>query len=376
VIYVAWRMLVGDRARYVSLVVGLAFSVLLMTQQGSIFAGIVTRTFAMITDVTAARVWVMDPGVQFPDDLRPVKDSDLSRVRGVPGVEWAVPFFKGTGRARTAGGTFQAVFVLGLDSATLVGGPATFVEGKLTDLWQPDAVAIDEVGAGRLGVKVGDTLELNDRRARVVGIYRAARSFSWFPSVLTTYSRAVGYCPSDRRVLTFVLASPVAGVSDEELSERIERETGLAALTSDRFSARTLDFFTRTTPAVINFAVTVTLGFIVGLAIAMQTLHAFVLDNLRHFGTLKAMGATNGTIVRMVLFQAVVVGVLGYGIGVGVTAVFGTTVVRSNPQLAFRFTPGLMALSFGAMTVLVAAASALSIRRVVKLEPAIVFRGS
>lgn len=375
-IYVAWRMLTGDRAKYVSLVVGLAFSVLLMTQQGSIFLGILGRTFAMVSDVPAARVWVMDPGVQFPDDLRPLKDSDLSRVRTVPGVEWAVPFFKSTGRARTADGTFQAVFVVGLDNATLVGAPPEFVEGRLTDLWQPDAVVLDVTGAERLGVGVGDTLELNDRRAHVVGLCRTTRSFSWFPVVITTYSRAVAYCPSDRRVLTFVLAAPRPGVGDAELADRIAAATGLAALTPERFAERTLGFYTRTTPAVINFAVTVSLGFVVGLAIAMQTLHAFVLDNLRHFGTLKAMGATNGLIVRMVVFQALVVGVLGYGIGVGATALFGTTVVERNPQLAFKFTPELMAGSFAAMTVLVAAASALSIRRVVKLEPAIVFRGA
>jgi putative ABC transport system permease protein len=148
VIYVAWRMLTGDRAKYLSLVVGLAFAVLLITQQGSIFTGIMTRTFAMVTDIAAARVWVMDPGVQYPDDLKPMKDSDLSRVRDVPGVDWAVPLFKSNGRARTADGSFQTVFVFGLDAATLLGGPSKFLEGELTDLWQPDAVVVGRAPSG------------------------------------------------------------------------------------------------------------------------------------------------------------------------------------------------------------------------------------
>jgi putative ABC transport system permease protein len=376
VIYVAWRMLTGDRAKYLSLVVGLAFSVLLMTQQGSIFTGILTRTFAMVTDIAAARVWVMDPGVQYPDDLKPMKDSDLAQVRDIPGVDWAVPLFKSNGRARTSDGSFQTVFVFGLDSSTLLGGPSEFVSGKLTDLWTPDSVIVDEAGAERLGVKTGDVLELNDRRARVVGICHATRTFTSFPVLYTTYSRAVQYVPSDRRVLTFVLCSPKPGISDEELSARIEQATGLAAMTKDRFVERTLRYYAKNTGIVINFGMTTLLGFVVGLAISMQTLHAFVLDNIRHFGTLKAMGATNLQIGGMVLFQAVVVGLLGYGVGVGATALFGSTLAKNSPQLAFKFTPELMLVAFGAMTILVAAASILSLRRVVKLEPAIVFRGS
>lgn len=374
-IYVAWRMLTGDRAKYVSLVVGLAFSVLLITQQGSIFTGILTRTFAMVTDVAAARVWVMDPGVQYPDDLKPMKDSDLARVRDVDGVDWAVPLFKSNGRARTADGRFQTVFVFGLDAATLLGGPQTFLEGSLTDLWQPDAVVVDDAGAQRLGVRVGDTFELNDHRARVVGIFRGTRTFTSFPVLYATYPRAVGFVPSDRRVLSFVLASPKPGIGDEELATRIAERTGLGAVTARGFVERTLGYYAKNTGIVINFGTTVLLGFVVGLAIAMQTLHAFVLDNVRHFGTLKAMGATNGTIVRMVLFQAVTVGLVGYGIGVGATAAFGL-LAKKSPQLAFKFTPELLLASFCVMTVLVALASLLSIRRVVRLEPAIVFRGS
>ncbi|MCE9637494.1 MAG: ABC transporter permease [Planctomycetes bacterium] len=375
-IYVAWRMLTGDRAKYLSLVIGLAFSVLLMTQQGSIFTGIMMRTFAMVTDVSAARIWVMDPGVQYPDDLKPMKDSDLSRVRDVPGVDWAVPLFKSNGRARTADGNFQTVFVFGLDSSTLLGGPREFVSGKLTDLWTPDSVLVDEAGARRLNVKKGDILELNDRRAYVAGICKATPTFTSFPIIYTTYTRAVKYVPGDRRVLTFVLCSPKDGLSDAELSARISKATGLAAITKDQFIERTLRYYAKNTGIVINFGMTTLLGFVVGLAISMQTLNAFVLDNIRHFGTLKAMGATNFTIAKMVLFQAVVVGLLGYGVGVGATALFGNTAAKNSPQLAFKFTPELMLIAFCAMTLLVAIASVLSIRRVVKLEPAIVFRGS
>lgn len=374
-IYVAWRMLVGDRTKYLSLVFSIAFSVLLITQQGSIFTGIMSRTFATITDVAAAKIWVMDPGVQYPDDIKPMKDGDLSRVRDVEGVDWAVPLFKGTGRARTGKGDFQTVFVIGLDSATLLGGPARMVSGALTDLWTPDTIIVDDAGAQRLGgVKVGDTLELNDRRARVVGICRVERTFVSFPVLFTTYHRAVTYVPGDRRAMSFVLAAPKAGVSDAELAARIGAATGLGAFTSDQFVRRTLTYYVKNTGIAINFGMTIILGFLVGLAVATQTLYTFVVENLKQFGALKAMGTTNRRLVGMVLFQALTAGLLGYGLGVGMTSVFGY-VTRNSPQLAFKFRPELFLVSFGLLLLLVVFSSILSLRRVIKLEPAIVFRG-
>lgn len=373
-IYVAWRMLVGDRTKYVSLVLGIAFAVLLITQQGSIFTGIMSRTFSAISDVSAARIWVMDPGVRYPDDIRPLKDGDLSRVRDVEGVDWAVPFFKGTGRVRTETGNFETTFVIGLDAATLLGGPARMLTGKLTDLWEPDAVIIDEAGALRMGgVRVGDLLELNDRRARVVGVCKIERTFVSFPVFYTTYARAVAYVPGDRRSMSFVLAAAKPGQSEEEVADRIAARTGLGAYTSAQFARRTLVYYVQNTGIAINFGLTILLGFFVGLAVATQTLYTFVIENLRQFGALKAMGATNGTLIRMVLFQAVVAGLLGYGLGVGGTALFGY-LTRNSTQLAFRFLPELLYVSFGALLLLVAFSSVISLRRVIKVEPGIVFR--
>lgn len=374
-IYVAWKMLVGDRTKYLSLVLAIAFSVLLITQQGSIFTGLMSRTFSTITDVAAAKVWVMDPGVRYPDDIKPLKDGDLSRVRDIPGVDWAVPLFKSTGRARTAHGEFETVFVIGLDSASLLGGPARMVSGKLTDLWEPDSVIIDDAGAVRMGgVKVGDTLELNDRRARVVGVCRVERTFVSFPVLFTTYTRAITFVPGDRRSMSFVLAAPKPGIGDEELAARITAQTGLGAYSSQQFVFRTLQYYVKNTGIAINFGMTIVLGFLVGLAIATQTLYTFVVENLKQFGALKAMGTTNRTLVGMVLFQAMTAGLLGYGLGVGMTALFGY-VTRNSPQLAFKFRPELFLISFGLLLLLIVFSSLLSLRRVIKLEPAIVFRG-
>lgn len=373
-IYVAWRMLVGDRVKYVSLVLGLAFAIMLITQQGSIFIGIMRRTYSMLTDMGAVRVWVMDADVQTPDDVKPLKDPDLLRVRSVPGIAWAVPLFKGQGRARTRHGEFQNTMVLGLDSASLMGGPSEMLEGRITDLYRQDAVIVDAPGALRLGgLKIGDVLELNDRRAEVVGICRTERNFQSLPVVYTTYSRAQGFVPAERHMLSFILTAPQPGVSDTELARRIRANTGLGALPTDEFGWRTVRWYTRNTGIAINFGTTVLLGFFVGLAIAAQTFYTFTHENLRHFAALKAMGAGDGKLVTMVLFQAVVSGLMGYGIGVGVATLFGRSAPRGGP-LAWHTPPELLYGAFGLMLVLVSIASVISLRKVLTLEPGIVFK--
>src|SRR5215468_7871193 len=177
---VALKMLIGDRAKYLGMIIGLTFASLLITQQAAIFVGLMTRTYGFVTDSGLADLWVMDPKVQFIDDIKPLQDTQLLRIRGVEGVDWAVPLYKGLLKARLENGSFQTCNVMGLDDATLIGGPPTMVEGKLEDLRRADSVIVDIVGAAdklakpadRPGeqpvpLKVGDTLELNDHRAIV-----------------------------------------------------------------------------------------------------------------------------------------------------------------------------------------------------------------
>ena len=128
----------------------------------------------------------------------------------------------------------------------------------------------------------------------------------------------------------------------------------------------------KSTGIPINFGIAVALGFIIGTAIAGQTFYNFTLENLRYFGTLKAMGATNGLLLRMILLQALIVGAIGYGLGVGGASLFGYAM--RGPELSFRLTSNLLYLSGGAITVIIIFSALISIRKVMKLEPAIVFK--
>jgi len=383
--FVALRMLIGDRAKYVGIVVGLTFASLLITQQLSIFTGLMTRTYGAITDLGQPDVWVMDPKVQFIDDIKPMQSTTLYRTRGVEGVAWAVPLYKGLLKARLRNGTFQTVNLFGLDDATLTGGPPEMVEGRLEDLRRSEGVIVDEVGAsGKLALapknpgekpvplKVGDTLEINDHRAIVVGICRVQRTFLSQPVVFTTYSRAIRYAPNERKLLSFVLVGTKRGADVGEVCDRIRRTVGVAARPREEFMWQTVSYYMKYTGIPVNFGIAVALGFLVGTVIAGQTFHNFTLDNLKQFGALKAMGARTSTLLRMIVLQALLVGAIGYGLGVGLASLVGTA--TKNSELAFRLPWQILAISACAVLLICTLSAVLAMRKVIRLEPAIVFK--
>src|SRR5215471_17566109 len=144
--FVALKMLTGDRAKYLGLIFAIAFSSFLIAHQSSIFSGIMDRTRSQIKDISDADIWVMDRHTEYFDEINALTDNDLYRVRGVSGVKWAVPLFKGQPRAKTPDGTFRVVILLGLDDATLVGAPRNMALGDFNSLREPDSIIVDRVG--------------------------------------------------------------------------------------------------------------------------------------------------------------------------------------------------------------------------------------
>jgi putative ABC transport system permease protein len=395
--WIALKMLTGDRTKYLGIVAGVTFAALLIAQQASIACGLLLRTTSTIQDIADVDLWVMDPNVQFIDELKPLTESDLYRVQGVPGVAWAVRFYKGQGRIKLGVGAkgkpegerekaqYQQAIVLGLDDATLVGAPREVILGSLADLRQPDAVIIDESGFKYLWpnepLSVGKVLELNDHRAVIVGVCKASDTFMTFPILYTGYHQALQFVPQERKVMSAILCGLEPGQNPREVCQRIETASrlktgtpGLKALTREEFIWATLGYFMRRTGIIVNFSITVSLGFIVGCAIAGQTFFTFTLENLPQFGSLKAMGVSNTRLVRMVLFQGGVVGLIGYGLGIGLASAFGL-LATSGSRLAFYMPWQVLVGTAGAVAVICILSCLVSVYKVLVLEPAAVFRG-
>lgn len=376
---IALKMLLGDRAKYLMLISVLAFVSLLMSQQSSVFSGLMLWTTATIKN-TGAQVWVMDPKVEQANEVKPLRDTDLSRVRSVKGVAWALPFYFSIQQARLFDGRFKSVQLFGLDSASLIGAPPILIKGSLKDLRQAHAVIIDEAGLEKLSegrakpLDVGDSFEINEHEARIVGICKAARSFFGYPFVYTTYERALDIVPKIRKNLSFILVKPTQGLSPEQLAATIRKETGLGAYSEEQFFWSTIRWFFRNTGIPISFGTMLILGLVVGIAVAGQTFYSFILENLGNLGALKAMGASNGLLCRLLLLQAFLVGFIGYGIGLGLASLFGFATLKSG-QPPFYMSIYVPFFTLSIILFICSFSALLGIRKISKLEPAEVFRG-
>jgi putative ABC transport system permease protein len=375
----ALKMLLGDRAKYAMLVGGLGFATLLMMQQSAVFIGLMSWTTSHLRNIRAP-IWVGDSKVEQANEVKAMRDTEVNRVRSVPGVEWAVPLYFTILQSRLQDGNFKPVMIVGLDTTTLVGRPALMLKGRLEDVRLPNAVIIDDLAVQRLSagrakpLDVGDVFEINDKEARVVGICRAERHFFGYPYIFTTFDQARLFSPKTRKMLSLVLAAPAKGRGVGEVVEAIRAQTGLAAYSEHEFKWATIWWYFRNTGIPMSFGTTILLGFIVGIVISGQTFYLFVIDNLRHLGALKAMGAGNATISLMLLVQALTVGCVGFGLGAGLTALFGFGVLEKGMP-PFLLPWQLPAGTFVVIMLICMFAALLGIVRIYKVEPAMVFRG-
>ncbi|MEO1535226.1 MAG: ABC transporter permease [Planctomycetota bacterium] len=376
----ALRMLLGDKTKCLGLVFGVALSTLLVCQQVSIFFGLLGRASSVVTDVREADIWVMDPSVKTVDAPFPLRDTVLQRVRGVQGVEWAVPFFRANVQVRTREGTLENAILLGIDDASLVGVPDNFMIGSIEDLAMPDSIAVNPAGFRLLfpgeELDVGRTLELNDKRARIAAIVDAAPAFSANLTIFTRYSLATQYTNSGRNELSFVLAKSSDPTRAEAIAAQIAEQTELKAVTSDQFRLESILYILANTGIPVSFGTVVILGVLIGIAIVGLTFNQFITENLKQYAALKAIGVRNGRLLMMTFAQALFVGTIGYGLGLFAASQFFNWPSKNVDAMRGFYLLPEVAISVAALSiVIVFVSTVLSMRRVLVVDPATVFRG-
>ncbi len=294
---VALKMLMGDRAKYAGLLLGIAFTSFLVTFAASFFCGFMTRGFALIAENPAADVWVMDPAVVSAEKTANMPASALDRVRSVEGVASAVPLALGTAEVRFPDGRFQPFQVIGVDDATLSSVPALKDGRSPAVLRTPDAAIVDPGGTeGKLEtprleadqwprephldaitrpLAAGDELLVNDHRVKIVGRSETLPRFPPRPLLYTTFSNATRILLPERRRLTFVLATASPGIAPRELATRIHVRTGLRSRASDDFKADTVRWYLSNSEDVGDIAAMLSLAMSVGFGVTGIMLYMF-----------------------------------------------------------------------------------------------------
>jgi putative ABC transport system permease protein len=370
----AWRNLIHDKARLVVTVTGIVFAVVLIVVQLGLFLGFVTATSGLI-DHSYADLWVTAARVPYIEMGVPYSERKLSTVLATPGVAEATKYIVRFSQWQRRDGRQESVQVVGFDPDQRLGAPWNVVEGRTSDLKQADNVFVDELYKEKLGVsRVGDVFEIRGHRARIAGFTRGIRSFTTSPYVFTSFKNAQDFAtiPEDHTVFILVSVDPLARLDDVRRA-LLANVRDVDVLTTGEFSRMTQIYWMFTTGAGVAVLLAALLGLVVGVVVVAQTIYATTMDHLREYGTLKAIGATNGYLYRVIIQQAVISALSGYTLAM----IVSWFVVRGSAKGgAAILLPAPMAIGMLGLTILMCTGAALvSINKVTRLDPATVFKG-
>jgi putative ABC transport system permease protein len=370
----AWRNLVHDKVRLTVTVTGIVFAVVLIVVELGLFLGFTTTTSSLI-DRSNADLWITAPRVPYIEQGVPFSERKLATVLATPGVRTASKYIAQFTQWKRPDGRQESVQVVGIDVTSGLGLPWSIVAGTLDDLRKPDAVFVDEIYREKLGVeRIGQVVEIRGRRARIAGFTRGIRAFTTSPYVFTTFKNALDFTSLREDQTLYILVKAASGTDVEALRQTLAaRLSDVDVLTNSGFSRMTRVYWMFTTGAGIAVLLAAVLGLVVGVVVVAQTIYATTVDHIREYGTLKAMGATNRYLYGVIAFQAVISAFMGYGLGM-VVSVF---VVRASEQGgAAILLPAPMAVGMLGLTLAMCiGAAVVSINKVTRLDPAMVFKG-
>jgi len=370
----AQRNLFHDKVRLAVTLTGIVFSVVLIVVQLGLFLGFTTATSNLI-DHSGADLWVTSKNVPYVEQGVPFSERKLNQVRAVPGVADAQKIIAHWTQWKRHDGGQESVQVVGINVDDPIERPWNLVDGRVEDLKHPDAVILDELYKQKLGVtRVGEVFEIGGYRARVVGFTRGIRSFTTSPYVFTSFKNAQDFTGLREDQTLFILVKVAPGANLEQVRRALlDHVKDVDVLTNAQFGHMTTFYWMFTTGAGVAVLIAAVLGLVVGFVVVAQTIYATTMDHIREYGTLKAMGAPNRYVYKVIMKQAAISALIGYVLGM-IVSVF--VVQGSQKGGAAILMPPPMAVGMFFLTLAMCVGAALvSINKVTRIDPAMVFKG-
>ena len=372
VLKLAARNLLYDKLRFAATVVGIVFSIVLVTVQLGLFVSF-ERTVTVMIDHAPADLWIVPLGTKCFEDPSLLDEANRYRALSIEGVSQVDPILISFAQWRMPDGGASPVLVIGSDLRA--GGllPWNLVEGGIDALSVPDSVAADSTYFGRLGVKgIGDAAEMRERRAEVRAVTKGIRSFTTTLYVFTQLDRARAYTGTPRTKVTYLLAHLKPHADVERVRSQLQSVLSKAeVLTPAEFSSRSRSFWLFGTGAGAALFAGALLAMVVGSVVVAQTLYASTKEHLYEFATLRAIGSSGAYLHTVIITQALLSAIAGFGIAF----IVGIFIVRltTDSALPVLMTPALTVILF-ILTVVMCVISALSsILKVMRMDPAMVF---
>jgi putative ABC transport system permease protein len=364
----ARRNLGRNRVRLLASVGGVALALTLTLALDAIYAGVANQLTTYV-DRAGADVWVAQAGVR---NLHMVAswlpDSVTDEVRAVPRVAGVTPILYSTDTI-AARDERAVAYVIGLPADAAIGGPWNVVEGA--DRVGRGEIIIDRGFARKAGVSIGDSVTVLGGEARIVGLSEGTASL--LNSVAFVSFDDFRAMRGDGPVVSFVLVKVAPGASPETVAAAIERQVpSVTAQSKADVSAQERRLVMDMSADVISIMNII--GFVVGLAVVALTVYVATLARRREYGVLKALGARNGALYRVVLAQAALSVALGFLVAVAITSLLVLVVPLAGLGLALSISPASLAKVGLFALVIAGLAAILPVRQVSSLDPAVVFR--
>jgi putative ABC transport system permease protein len=373
VLKLASRNLFQDRLRFVTTVIGIVFSIILVLIQMGLFLSFERMVTTMI-DHVQTDLWIVPFGTRCFEDPSLVDEHARAQALAVQGVTEVIPLVVGFTDWAVPSGGMTPVFVVGSTVSAEGLHPWNIVKGNLAALSMPHAVAVDRTYFDRLGVtRIGDSTEIREQKAEVTAITNGIRSFTTTPYVFTSLDRAQAYMAIPPNKVSYFLVHVAPNTDIDSVRQQLLAHLAkVEVLTPDEFRRRSRAFWLFGTGAGAALFAGALLGAIVGTVIVAQTLYSSTKDHLREFATLRAIGSSNGYIHKVIICQALLSAVIGFSLAAGI----GLIIVKLTAETALPIvmTPEL---TFGLflLTVLMCIASAVSaIVQVLRIDPAMAFK--
>jgi putative ABC transport system permease protein len=369
---IARRNLLHDKTRFAITLVGVTFCVVLIFAQVGIYLGFM-HDASIIIDNTQADIWILSKNSKNFDFPQPFTERKLRKVKETPGVAWADHLVLGWANMKLPNGGAENIELVGFNPETGVGGPWRLKEGSVQALKAGNGVIVDESAVAKLGgVRLGDSVEILEHKVRVVGISEGIRGLTTAPYVFTAYRTAQDIVPYLFERTVFILARVAPGYDSHDVVARLREIRDVDVYTKEQYSLKTRLYWTWETGIGVGFGLTAVMAIVVGMVIVGQTIYTATVEHLREFGTLKAIGAANRDVYRIIFEQALINAVLGYIIGglitVAVVQSYGLT------GLVMVIPPSLITVVFAVTVVMCVSASFISVRKALHVDPLIVFR--
>jgi len=369
----ALRNLVHDRVRLAVTLIGVVFAVVLINVEVGIFLGF-AKTTSSLVDHSGADLWIMPIATRDVDQVGPISERKFYQALAVPGVRNAARLNVEFADLKRPDGGVQSVLVVGFDPERGLGGPWNVVEGDIRSLRFTNTVMIDDAYREKLGVThLGQIVEIGQRRAQVVGFTRGIRSFTQSPYVFTSTRSALDYSRIRADQTKYVLVSLLPGADPDTVKATLARDiSDVDVKTSAEFSRMTQIYWMFSTGAGTALLLAALMGLAVGAVVVSQTLYATTVDHLAEFGTLRAMGASRYYIYRVIVRQALLSAVCGYALGLLITLAVIRLAGDAGPMILLP--PWLAIAMFGVTVVMCVGAAIISIRKVMLIDPSMVFK--